>query len=123
MKENNRSNSYKRRRSKQKEKTIIHAQAPELVCELCHQKIADVATAISYGPEQEPTHFDCVLSELSKKIPLDEHKKLVYLGSGFFGVILEKGARTFELTQRLLIEDQTNLPQWRKKVREFYHFS
>jgi len=79
-----------------------------------------MASAVAYGAEQGPAHFDCVLGELGKRETLTPPEKLTYLGSGQFGVIVEKENNRFEIHRKIPVEDTVNPPVWRKELRGLY---
>ena len=79
-----------------------------------------MASAVAYGIDQGPAHFDCVLGELAKKEPLGPSEKIAYLGSGLFGVITEKENNRFEIHRKIAVEDPINPPVWRKELRGLY---
>jgi hypothetical protein len=79
-----------------------------------------MASAVAFGPEQGPAHFDCVLSELTKREPLVSPEKIAYLGSGLFGVIVEKEHSRFEIHRKIAVEDPQNPPAWRRELRGLY---
>ena len=79
-----------------------------------------MASAVAYGIEQGPAHFDCVLAELAKREPMEGLEKIAYLGSGLFGVIVEKENNRFEIHRKIVVEDTVNPPAWRKELRGLY---
>jgi len=89
-------------------------------CTVCQQPITDMPNALAFGPTQGPTHFDCVLQELTKQETLTGNEKIAYLGSGFFGVIVEKDEVRFEIHRKIPVEDPNNLPDWRKEIRSLF---
>ncbi|MBI9102247.1 MAG: hypothetical protein JEY99_07530 [Spirochaetales bacterium] len=89
------------------------------VCPVCGQNVRDVLTAISFGPEKVPAHFDCVVKDLSGKEELKNKEKIVYLGKGEFGVVKFKGNNggKFEIIRRITLENDKEGPiPWRKDI-------
>lgn len=94
------------------------------VCPICGQTVRLLLTAIAYGDEKEPAHFDCVLKQISEKETPGQKEKIIYLGGGSFGIVEFKsgGNGTFEIKKRIEFEtfDQEN-PQkhnWRKELSD-----
>lgn len=79
-----------------------------------------MASAVAFGPDQGPAHFDCVLGELTKRETLVAPEKIAYIGSGLFGVIVEKENNRFEIHRKIPVEDTVNPPAWRKELRTLY---
>ena len=87
-------------------------------CPLCGQNVRDILTAIAYGDEKIPAHFDCVVRDLAKKEELTGKEKIVYLGKGEFGVVRFKGnGNKFEIIRRLPLENEKEgVITWRKDI-------
>ena len=89
-------------------------------CPLCGKPVYDLSTAISASRETgEPAHFDCVLERVvaSESIAADE--KLVYLGSGSFGVVEfkdNKSESAFSVKRRIQWEKEGEKKDWRKVI-------
>jgi hypothetical protein len=79
-----------------------------------------MASAVAFGPDQGPAHFDCVLAELTRRETLEGQEKIAYIGSGLFGVIVEKENSRFELHRKIPVEDTMNPPAWRKELRSLF---
>lgn len=122
MKENN-DRRFRGKRRSRNESTKPKIQIPTFNCNLCDQPIAEMTNALAYGNELGPCHFDCVIGELTKKNPLEPGEKFTYLGSGFFGIIVEKENFQFQIKRKILVEDQNNLPEWRKEIKSIYKHS
>jgi hypothetical protein len=93
---------------------------PPKECAVCGVLITEMASAVAWGSEKLPTHFDCVLQELAKRETLVEGEKLAYLGSGLFGVIVEKENSRFEIHRKIMVDDPQSAPEWRKEIRTLY---
>jgi len=117
MRENNGGRSRRRFRHDHESARV---SIPSQPCGICEQPIVEMASAIGYGPAQAPAHFDCVLTELTKQQQLEGGEKVAYLGSGTFGVIIEKEGTRFEIHRKIPVEDPNNPPAWRKELRNLY---
>ena len=61
-------------------------------CPLCGKPVYDLSTAIAASREAaDPAHFDCVLERVNASESISPGEKLVYLGSGSFGVVEIQG--------------------------------
>lgn len=56
-------------------------------CSICDKMIEDMPNAIIDRKDNKFYHFTCVVNKLSKENPLETKQRMVYLGSGAFGVI------------------------------------
>jgi len=118
MRENN--NGHRSRRRFRHDHDAPRVVIPAQPCAVCSQPISEMASAVAYGPDQGPAHFDCVLAELAKREALEPGEKISYLGSGLFGVIVEKENNRFEIHRKILVEDPVNPPAWRRELRGLY---
>lgn len=79
------------------------------ICPICNNEIYIIEQSILYGKTKTPAHFDCIIKHLSKDNQLEENEKIVYLGSGTFGIIQERaGGRggKFFVRKRIIYEDR-----------------
>jgi hypothetical protein len=86
-------------------------------CPLCGKPVYDLSTAISASRETgEPAHFDCVLERVGASESLASGEKLVYLGSGSFGVVefKEKNESAFLVKRRIQWEKEGEKKDWRR---------
>jgi hypothetical protein len=86
-------------------------------CPLCGKPIYDLATALGSSREQpEPAHFDCVIERVAASESLAANEKLVYLGSGAFGVVQfkDKNESVFTVLRRVQWEKEGEKKDWRK---------
>jgi hypothetical protein len=120
MKENNNDRHHRGRRRFRHDHDVPRVVVPAQPCIVCAQPISEMASAVAYGPDQGPAHFDCVLGELAKKEPLTPGEKFAYLGSGLFGIIVEKENNRFEIHRKIPVEDTINPPAWRKELKALY---
>jgi len=84
-------------------------------CPLCGKPVYDLFTALSASRDTgEPAHFDCVLERVNASESLAAEEKLVYLGSGAFGVVeykdRDKSESAFLVKRRI---------QWEKRRRSW----
>jgi hypothetical protein len=87
------------------------------LCPLCEKPVYDLSTAVSASREAaDPAHFDCVLERVSASETLAEGEKLVYLGSGCFGVVelKDKSESAFQVKRRIQWEKEGEKKDWRK---------
>jgi hypothetical protein len=121
MKENNseRRGSRGRRRFRHDHETP-RIVIPPKECSVCGSLITEMISAVAWGADKLPAHFDCVLQELAKREPLEGEEKLAYLGSGLFGVIVEKENNRFEIHRKIMVDDPLAAPDWRKEVRTLF---
>ena len=84
-------------------------------CEICGSEIKDISSAIASG-NQNPVHFDCMLEKLKKENRLENSEKIVYLGSGNFGIIKQEKNRPmkeFKIVRKIEVENRDEKPEWR----------
>lgn len=120
MRENNNDRQHRGRRRFRHDHEAPRVVVPAQPCVVCAQPISEMASAVAFGPDQGPAHFDCVLGELAKREPLEGAEKIAYIGSGLFGVIVEKENNRFEIHRKIAVEDTVNPPAWRKELRGLY---
>lgn len=88
-------------------------------CPLCGKPVRDAVSALGYGEEHAPAHFDCVMERLRATRELRPDEQLCYLGGGNFGVVRfgkGEGAPPFTIGERISYEPQHERPQWRKDL-------
>jgi hypothetical protein len=86
-------------------------------CPLCGKPVYDLSTAVAASREQpEPAHFDCVMERVAASETLAAGEKLVYLGSGSFGVVVfkDKNESAFTIVRRIQWEKEGEKKDWRK---------
>jgi hypothetical protein len=89
------------------------------VCPICSKPVYDLSTALSASRESgEPAHFDCVLERVIASETLVSGEKLVYLGSGSFGVVefQDKNESAFAVKRRIQWEKEGEKKDWRKGI-------
>ena len=62
------------------------------LCPICNEPIYIVEEAIRHNASGELAHFECILNEIKENniADMEEEDKIVYLGSGTFGIIQER---------------------------------
>lgn len=88
-------------------------------CPICGKPVYDLSTAISASRETgEPAHFDCVLERVTASESIVAGEKLVYLGSGSFGVVefKDKNESAFMVKRRIQWEKEGEKKDWRKGI-------
>jgi hypothetical protein len=87
------------------------------LCPLCGKPVYDLSTALTASREAaEPAHFDCVLDRVAASESLAAGEKIVYLGSGAFGVVVfkDKSESSFTVVRRVQWEKEGEKKDWRK---------
>jgi len=109
---------FQRQRSFVPEKPKEPRNVVQYVCPLCGKPILDLASALGNRGTGEPVHFDCVLEALSSEEKLAENEKLIYLGAGFFAVVVYKNGRdgSFTVSRKIRWEDENEKLAWRKDI-------
>ena len=85
-------------------------------CEICGKDIKDLSSAIASADTQNPVHFDCMLEKLKAENTLENTDKIVYLGSGSFGIVRQeknKPAKDFTIIRKFEVENRDEKPDWR----------
>jgi hypothetical protein len=118
MKDKNRRGNNRRRNNRRREE-IPRIQYPTMDCAICGETIKDVSNAIATGEEGRPAHFDCILRQLSAQEDLASGERIIYLGSGNFGVIAPSNEDhvPFTIVRKLPIEEFKELPEWRREIK------
>ena len=71
------------------------------ICPICNEPIYIPEEAITHNATNKLAHFECILKEIknNNEEEMEENDKIVYLGSGTFGIIQErknsKGTKLF----------------------------
>ncbi|WP_258021844.1 hypothetical protein, partial [Brachyspira hampsonii] len=62
------------------------------ICPICNEPIYIIEEAIRHNASGELAHFECILNEIKDNniADMEEEDKIVYLGSGTFGIIQER---------------------------------
>jgi hypothetical protein len=120
-KDNNRRNRRRNKGGQAKKKQEFQPTLHEMLpCSVCGEPIKDMTSAISTVDNDDPAHFDCVVSQLNKREVLSEQEKIVYLGSGHFAVVelSEYNKRSLNIIRKIEPLSKDSREQWRKKMRQ-----
>jgi hypothetical protein len=86
------------------------------ICAVCGKPVFDLTGAVASREDGEPIHFDCALEILSKEEKLTPDEKLVYIGSGFFGVCAQAAGGKLEIRRKIRWEAAGTVQSWRKPM-------
>jgi hypothetical protein len=89
------------------------------ICSICGKPVYDLSTAVAASRDAgEPAHFDCVLERVNESESLVAGEKIVYLGSGSFGVVefKDKNEGVFSVKRRIQWEKEGEKKEWRKGI-------
>ena len=76
-------------------------KSEKAICPICNEPIYIPEEAITHNVTNKLAHFECILKEIknNNEEEMEENDKIVYLGSGTFGIIQErknsKGTKLF----------------------------
>ncbi|EKV58112.1 hypothetical protein A966_01838 [Brachyspira hampsonii 30446] len=93
---NNQYNKYQEKSIEEYEKNYLKKRMKEEVerpiCPICNEPIYIIEEAIRHNASGELAHFECILNEIKDNniADMEEEDKIVYLGSGTFGIIQER---------------------------------
>ncbi|OEJ15810.1 hypothetical protein BFL38_10135 [Brachyspira hampsonii] len=93
---NNQYSKYQEKSIEEYEKNYLKKRMKEEVerpiCPICNEPIYIVEEAIRHNASGELAHFECILNEIKDNniADMEEEDKIVYLGSGTFGIIQER---------------------------------
>jgi len=88
-------------------------------CPLCGNPLYDMSSALAANKDTgEPAHFDCVLERVIASETLEPGEKVVYLGSGAFGVVeyKDRSETVFTVKRRIQWEKEGEKREWRKNL-------
>jgi hypothetical protein len=86
------------------------------ICAVCGKPIFDLTGAVASREDGEPIHFDCALEILSKEEKLASDEKLVYIGSGCFGVCVQAPGGKLEIRRKIHWESAGTIQPWRRSM-------
>ncbi len=117
-KKNNRYNSRKKRNGYRRSTASFGTKN----CSLCDKPIRDLTSAISLKETDEAVHFDCYLKDLPLQTQKRDDEKIVYLGSGTFGLVKfnreTKEKPLFEIREKTTIDEGENRSNWRTQMKK-----
>lgn len=82
------------------------------------EPIADILTAITDPDSGKPANFDSVLQRLEQEEELAENERIVYVGRGAFGVLVEQKDKKprYYIRKRIQVEDEREKYSWRREL-------
>lgn len=105
--ENPKPDRFNERKKSSVKRTIIPYTINEIektTCPKCKKLIDQMSSAIEDKKTGKLCHFDCISEELKKDLKISGRQRLVYLGSGTFGVIedvVEDGRKIFVIKNKI----------------------
>jgi len=97
---------------------------PALACVWCEKPIRELSTAVCDPETGKAGHFDCAVNRLAETERLDKDDKVIYIGSGRFGVIgfaNPQNPKKFKIKKVLEWETAETRSEWRVNLCD--HFS
>lgn len=90
-------------------------------CAICGKPIFDLASALGNRETGEPIHFDCALEKICAEEKLAENEKIVYLGAGFFAVVVYRNGKegAFTVSRKIRWEGENDKQAWRKDLSSY----
>lgn len=88
-------------------------------CPISGVTIENVFSAMTHRESGKPADFDAVLRFLRDSESIPEDQKIIYIGSGVFGIyqdVVENGRKHLQLLRKIVWEDSHHKPQWRKEL-------
>lgn len=85
------------------------------ICKVCGKPIFDLAGAVASREDGEPIHFDCAMEILAKEEKLAPDEKIMYIGSGYFGVCAHVSGK-LEIRRKIRWEAAGTVQSWRKPM-------
>ncbi len=116
---NGKSRSRRRneRRYRGKRKKLNQEKGEGLECPVCKKNIRDISAAIIDVESGKPSHFDCILKKISEKENIGKQEKVIYLGSGNFGIVKILNNKKFEIIKQIPYEKLDDGDEWRRSKR------
>lgn len=82
------------------------------------EPISDILTAIADPETGRPANFDSIVQRLEQEEELAENERIVYVGRGAFGVLVDqKGKKPrYYIRKRIQVEDEHEKYGWRREL-------
>jgi hypothetical protein len=115
----NRNRNY--RGKKRSGQTSASYNGPAVSCSVCGKNIRDMSSAIKEKDSGQPAHFDCIIKKIAETETVKEQEKIVYLGSGKFGVIHSENNqnKNFTIVREIDYEEkEEDAPEWRGSLKK-----
>jgi len=87
-------------------------------CPISGEPISNIYTAIADPVSGRPANFDSVIARIAESEELAENERVVYMGRGSFGILVdEKGKKPrYYVRKRIQFEDEHETYNWRKEL-------
>ena len=95
----------------------------EASCPWCEKPIKDMASAIADPASGSPVHFDCVMSRITEREPLEAGETISYIGGGRFGVVHYSNPNdvsSFTIKRIFEWEKKEDRSEWRMHYSDHY---
>jgi hypothetical protein len=86
------------------------------ICAVCGKPIFDLTGAVASREDGEPIHFDCAVEILWKEEKLAPDERLVYIGSGYFGICAQTTGGKLEIRRKIRWESTGTIQPWRRPM-------
>ena len=82
------------------------------------QPVDNILTAIAEPVSGAPANFDSVLHQIQEQEQLAENERVIYVGRGEFGILVEDTSNSprYLIRKRIQIEDEYQKYDWRKEL-------
>ena len=117
--ERTRSRSRRRneRRNRNRQNRVNQERISGPDCSICNKTIRDISAAMTDIETDKPAHFDCIIKKLSDSETIGKQEKMIYLGSGNFGIVKIINNKKFEIIKKIQYEAAEERIDWRKDMR------
>lgn len=88
-------------------------------CNICEKPVENPLTALPNPDNQEPSHFDCIISMLAERENLLDGEQIVYMGSNHYAVVDEEeySKKEWAIKRKIKIDQPEEGVEWRTKMR------
>lgn len=85
---------------------------------LTGEPVSDILSAVADPESGKPANFDSIIRRLEEQETLGENERIVYVGRGAFGVLVDDKGRKprFFIRKRIQIEDEFQKYEWRREL-------
>lgn len=82
------------------------------------EPISDILTAVTDPETGKPANFDSVVRRLEEQEELAENERIVYVGRGAFGVLVDQKGKQprYYIRKRIQVEDEHEKYSWRREL-------
>jgi hypothetical protein len=102
---------------------VTAAPIPELLCVICNNPIKEVEAAFTDKASGGSVHFECALTRVTEREPLEKGDQVAYIGGGRFGIVHRENPRDikgFKIKKIIEWENKDERAPWRGIVAEHY---